>query len=148
MKRLVDGVEIDLDPTAADVRATGDRLLVRTAEGTRSAVAVRVGDKVLISYLGRVFTLERAGGRRHSGGVAVTGEARAPMPGQIVDVLVEIGAQVDAGDKLLVLEAMKTQQPILAPFAGSIAKLPVEVGRQVAEGDLLVEVCPLEEEKS
>ncbi len=145
MKRLVNGVEIDLDPRSAEVRPAGDRLLVRTASGTRSAAAVRFGDKVLVSYRGRVFTIERAGAKRHSGGAVLTGEARAPMPGQIVDVLVAIGDRVETGDKLLVLEAMKTQQPITAPFSGTVERLPVEIGRQVAEGDLLVEIRPVDE---
>lgn len=144
MKRVVNGTEIDLDPRSAEVCSAGDRLLVRTDSGTRSAVAVRVGDKVLVSYRGRVYAIERAGAKRHSGGAVVTGEARAPMPGQIVDVLVAVGEQVEAGDKLLVLEAMKTQQPITAPFSGTIQRLPVEIGHQVAEGDLLVEVVPAE----
>lgn len=144
MKRVVNGVEMDLDPRAAEISPASDRLLVRTEAGTFSAAALRSGEKILVSYRGRTFTIERPGAKRHSGGAVLTGEARAPMPGQIVDVLVAVGDRVEAGDKLLVLEAMKTQQPIAAPFAGTVERLPVEIGRQVAEGDLLVEVVPAE----
>lgn len=67
---------------------------------------------------------------------------RAPMPGQIVDVLVERGANVTKGEKILVLEAMKTQQPFTAPFDGVVEKLDVTKGQQVAEGAVLAVVKP------
>jgi biotin carboxyl carrier protein len=50
---------------------------------------------------------------------------------------------VDQGDKLLVLEAMKTQQPVTAQFAGKVSSLPVVKGQQVNEGQLLVKVEPV-----
>lgn len=59
------------------------------------------------------------------------------MPGVIVDVLLEAGVTVMKGDKILVLEAMKTQQPFLAPFDGTLAEVKVSKGEQVGEGALL-----------
>lgn len=144
MKVIVDGVEVELSP-ATDVELVrwGDRWLVRTAEGTHSAVSVRVGDKVLVSYGGRVYEVER-GIRHRPAATAATGEFHAPMPGQIVDVLVAEGEEVEAGQRLLVLEAMKTQQPMSAPFAGIVEVLPVAKGQQVVLDQLLVRVVPVE----
>lgn len=62
------------------------------------------------------------------------------MPGVIVDVLVAEGDTVTKGQKLLVLEAMKTQQPFTAPFDGKVTKLPITKGQQVIDGATLAVV--------
>ena len=64
------------------------------------------------------------------------------MPGMIVDVLVSEGDAVVAGQKILVLEAMKTQQPFNAPFDGVVTKLNAVKGVQVSGEDLLAVVEP------
>lgn len=142
MKRFVNGDEIELDETG-DAWPLGDRLMIRTPEGTFSAVAAREGDAVLISYKGAQYRIERKTNRIRSASSASSGELRAPMPGQIVDVRVEEGAEVKKGDTLLVLEAMKTQQPFAAPFDGRVKRLPVAKGQQVVDNALLAEVEPL-----
>ncbi|HVT11779.1 MAG TPA: biotin/lipoyl-containing protein [Fimbriimonadaceae bacterium] len=142
MKIYVDGHEIELDGGQAEIERLSDRLVVRTNAGTATAVAVRAGDAVLISYLGRQFKVERKRPRSGVQGAKATGELRAPMPGLIVDVLVEAGATVEKGDKILVLEAMKTQQAFTAPFDGAVEKLCVAKGDQVSDGELLAVVAP------
>lgn len=143
MKRFVNGVEVELAHDAGEVVSGSDRLFVKTSVGTSSAVAVRRGDAVLVSYRGRQYRVERSrpAGRSGSDG-AESGEIFAPMPGQVVDVLVEAGQTVTHRQKLLVLEAMKTQQAFVAPFDGTIGFLEAEVGQQVQEGQKLVEVVP------
>ena len=142
MKRFVDGVEVDLVESSASVSRLGDRLMVRTPTGVSSAVAVRSGDAVLVSYRGRQYRVEKkSSAARSSSGVA-SGELRAPMPGSIVDVRVAEGDTVSKGDVLLVLEAMKTQQPFPAPFDGVVKKLPVAKGDQVQDNTLLAVVAP------
>jgi len=138
LKRFVDGIENELDSTAAQVSPAGDRLWVRSEAGTHSALVVRQGDAVFISYRGRQFRIERRSQRAGGMHAAASGELIAPMPGQIVDVRVSIGDMVQAGDTLVVLEAMKTQQPIRAPFAGVVTMLKAEKGNQVTEGATLV----------
>jgi propionyl-CoA carboxylase alpha chain len=59
------------------------------------------------------------------------------MPGHVVRVLVEDMAHVDAGQRLLVLEAMKMEHEIVAPAAGVVATLAVAVGDQVEAGQTL-----------
>jgi acetyl/propionyl-CoA carboxylase alpha subunit len=137
MKRFINGEEVELgESPCVHVTRIQDRLLVKTPDGTFSAVAVRSGDTVQISYKGRVYTVEKSQRARASRAQS-SGEMHAPMPGLIVDVLVEQGATVTKGQKILVLEAMKTQQPFVAPFDGTVFQLPVAKGQQVSEGALL-----------
>ena len=69
---------------------------------------------------------------------APAGGLVAPMPGKVVDVLVQPGAKVQAGDLLLLLEAMKMEHRITAPASGVITDVRVQPGEQVANGALLV----------
>ncbi len=62
------------------------------------------------------------------------------MPGTVVRVVVEAGAQVAAGDVVLVLEAMKMQHTVTAPHDGTITQINVEPGAQVAAGEVLAVV--------
>ena len=66
------------------------------------------------------------------------GGLTAPMPGQVVVTHVTEGDRVEAGQLLLILEAMKMEHRIVAPFAGVVAEMRVQAGRQVANGELLV----------
>ncbi|HEY6046642.1 MAG TPA: biotin/lipoyl-containing protein [Pyrinomonadaceae bacterium] len=61
----------------------------------------------------------------------------APMPGKVVRVLVEAGAQVASGDGVVVVEAMKMQNEMKAPKAGTVSSLKVEQGATVNAGDVL-----------
>jgi biotin carboxyl carrier protein len=61
----------------------------------------------------------------------------APMPGKIVRVLVEAGAQIEAGDGVVVVEAMKMQNEMKSPKAGTVSAVNVEVGATVNGGDVL-----------
>ncbi len=142
MRLYIDGQELASEDPPAEVTRLADRLLVRTPEGAYSAVAVRQGDVVLVSYKGAQYKVERAAPRARAGGAAASGEIRAPMPGAIVDVLVEEGQEVAKGERLLVLEAMKTQQPFAAPFDGTVRRVGVAKGDQVADGALLAFVEP------
>lgn len=65
---------------------------------------------------------------------------RAPLPGQVVNVLVDPGTLVQAGERLLVIEAMKMQNPIVAEHSGRVLTLRVAVGDAVQAGALLVEL--------
>lgn len=145
MRRFVNGVEADLSPTGAEVSSLPDRLAIRTAEGTFTTVAVRVGDTVHVSLRGQTYTVKKAT-RVKEGTPASDGDLRAPMPGLIVDVLLKQGSNVVKGEKILVLEAMKTQQAFVAPFDGTLRSLQVAKGDQVTDGQVLAVVQPREEE--
>jgi 3-methylcrotonyl-CoA carboxylase alpha subunit len=64
----------------------------------------------------------------------------APMPGTVVKMLVEEGQEVEEGQLLLVLEAMKMEQPVFAPHAGVIHSLPFDEGSLVPGGAVLAEM--------
>ncbi|MDR3692136.1 MAG: biotin/lipoyl-binding protein [Fimbriimonas sp.] len=140
MKRFVNGDEVELSETKFLVTRLHDRILVHTDEGTFSAVAVRIGDSVFVSYKGRQYRVDDRAPRAQSGSHGGSGELRAPMPGAIVEIRKEAGDPVAKGEAVLVLEAMKTQQPLAAPFAGKLLDLRVRVGDQVNDGDLLAVV--------
>ena len=68
------------------------------------------------------------------------GRVKAPIPGLIARVLVGTGDQVEAGQPLLVLEAMKMENQISAPRAGAVGQLNVAAGQNVALHEVLVEI--------
>ncbi|WP_174293167.1 acetyl-CoA carboxylase biotin carboxyl carrier protein subunit, partial [Sphingomonas bacterium] len=71
---------------------------------------------------------------------AADGTVLAPMPGRVIAVAVAAGQTVAKGERLVVLEAMKMEQALLAPFDGIVAELKVVEGGQVSEGAPLVRV--------
>jgi len=77
---------------------------------------------------------------RTRGGKAATGGQvlKAPMPGKVVFVSVEVGQAVRPGDALVVLEAMKMENEFRATVAGHVKEIRVQVGQAVNPGDALV----------
>ena len=71
-----------------------------------------------------------------AGGTAVN----SPMPGTILDVKVNVGDAVDEGQVLMVLEAMKMENDIVAPKAGKVASISVKKGDTVNSNDLLASI--------
>ena len=65
-------------------------------------------------------------------------QVNSPMPGNILDVKVSAGQAVQAGDVLVILEAMKMENEIVAPQDGTVASVSVKKGDTVNSGDLLV----------
>ncbi|MET0763435.1 MAG: biotin carboxylase N-terminal domain-containing protein [Blastococcus sp.] len=82
---------------------------------------------------------KRGGG---GGGAGASGDSlTSPMQGTIVKVAVEDGATVEAGDLVVVLEAMKMEQPITAHKAGTISGLSAEVGAAVTSGAVICTIA-------
>ncbi|GAB2570970.1 acetyl/propionyl/methylcrotonyl-CoA carboxylase subunit alpha [Kribbella endophytica] len=123
-------------------------------EGEREKVTVEVGGKrlevVLPAGLGasavgvgagagaKKKPAKRAGG---SGKSAASGDSlTSPMQGTIVKIAVEEGATVAEGDLVVVLEAMKMEQPLNAHKAGTVTGLSAEVGATVAAGAAICEI--------
>ena len=75
------------------------------------------------------------------GGVAASGDAvTAPMQGTVVKVAVEEGQEVSTGDLVVVLEAMKMENPVTAHKDGTITGLAVEAGAAITQGTVLAEI--------
>ncbi|MFH8724124.1 biotin carboxylase N-terminal domain-containing protein [Streptomyces termitum] len=81
-------------------------------------------------------------GARHGGADTLA----APMPGTVTVVKVAVGDEVEAGQSLLVVEAMKMEHVISAPHAGTVTELDVVPGATVAMDQVLAVVAPREEE--
>jgi biotin carboxyl carrier protein len=87
-----------------------------------------------------VFTTS-ARKRGAAGGAAASGDSvTAPMQGTVVKVAVEEGQQVSAGDLVVVLEAMKMENPVVAHKDGTITGLSIEAGAAVTQGTVLAEI--------
>lgn len=72
--------------------------------------------------------------------VALPGVIKAPIPGVIISIKVEVGDEVKIGDPLLVLEAMKMENEIHSSLTGTVKRITVSKGDHVTKGDTLVVV--------
>lgn len=142
-------IETDFDnqitPYAGDAAAAEEA-------GERQTVVVEVGGKRLeVSLPGGLGGLaagpaaggakkpKRAGGKK--AGAAASGDAvTSPMQGTIVKVVVEEGQEVAEGDTVVVIEAMKMEQPLKAHKAGTVTGLQAEVGATVTNGAVICEL--------
>jgi acetyl-CoA/propionyl-CoA carboxylase biotin carboxyl carrier protein len=117
----------------------------------RQRVTVEVGGRrlevVLPAGLGGIASSGPAAAKKpkrsagKKAGAAASGDAiTSPMQGTIVKVAVEDGATVAEGDVVVVLEAMKMEQPLKAHKAGTVTGLVAEVGATVGNGDVLCEI--------
>ena len=124
---------------AADEPAERERITVEVG-GRRLEVVVPAGLAAAAPAAGA----RRKPAARRSGGAAATAASgdslTAPMQGTIVKVAVSDGDQVEAGDLVVVLEAMKMEQPINAHKAGTISDLKAEVGDAVQSGAILATI--------
>ncbi len=123
----------------SECQIMADGRLKLTVNGvTKFAHSTKVGDVWWVHIDGHVFCIEKT--EAGSNDDDSQGGMVAPMPGKIIDVLVEQGQSVTAGDLLLVMEAMKMEHRIVANMDGVIGMLKLTPGDQVQQGDVLVEI--------
>ena len=134
--------ENDIEPYAGGAQAGEDE--------PRETVVVEVGGRRLEVSLPAGLGAVAGGGAakaapkrsaKKAGGAAASGDSLAsPMQGTIVKVAVEDGAVVETGDLVVVLEAMKMEQPINAHRAGTVSGLSATAGEVVTAGAVLCEI--------
>jgi propionyl-CoA carboxylase alpha chain len=136
---LVDGGWLDIG--TADTQP--DHVDLTSPDGLRRRYRVRLGPhRVAVNGPEgqSTFTLRGEDDADDEGGTA--GECRAPLPGAVTSVLVELGQEVHEGDGLVVLEAMKMEHTLRAGGTGTVAQILCAPGQQVDMGDLLMAVEP------
>ena len=122
------------EDTDADTGAPARRTFAVEIDGRRIEVA-------LPEELVAAGPAKRKPKKRRANKAAVSGDAVAsPMQASVIKVNVEEGQEVAEGDVLLVLEAMKMENPVKAHKAGAVTGLAVEVGGQVNKGAVLMEL--------
>lgn len=80
------------------------------------------------------------GRRASASSTAGTRRITAPMPGKVVRVLAPAGTEIDIGQPVLVIEAMKMQNELKAPKKGRVSKINVSEGTAVEAGQILAEI--------
>jgi len=131
--RSASGVEtmllvVDGQPRVATVERDGTTTRVWVG-GTPIEVDVRTPAEQLLERFGL-----------DTGDAAADREVHAPMPGLVLRVLVAPGDAVEAGQGVVVLEAMKMENELTAPVAGTVAAVHASPGDAVGKNDLLVEL--------
>jgi acetyl-CoA/propionyl-CoA carboxylase biotin carboxyl carrier protein len=131
----------DGETAAADEAAARNRMTVEV-DGRRLEVVLPEGLAVGGGGQRNQARKPAAARRSSSGAAAASGNAlTAPMQGTIVKVAVSEGATVAEGDLVVVLEAMKMEQPLTAHKSGTVTNLTAEVGAAVQSGATLCEIA-------
>jgi biotin carboxyl carrier protein len=141
----VDGRTYELEAQATEpggwlLRAGGRVYECRVADGATADEAreVSIGPQTFqITLIDPKRLRHTSSADAHAGGRAAL---QAAMPGKVVRVLVEAGAQVEAGDALVVVEAMKMQNELKSPKTGTVVELHAVAGATVNAGDVLAAV--------
>jgi acetyl-CoA/propionyl-CoA carboxylase, biotin carboxylase, biotin carboxyl carrier protein len=127
------------DPSVEEAAPVVERTVPVEVNGKRYSVRLWLPDAPVVAAAGGGRRAPRprpaAGG---AGGGAGNGTISAPMQGTIVKVLVAEGDEVEAGQSLLVLEAMKMENHINAENAGTVSEVRVKAGDTVGTGDVLL----------
>ena len=158
--------QVEIDGQLLSVRVEAHGSVVTTALGADGAErhplrVLRSGPNPLVLVEGRVVSFTRGADQRVSfagrpvaarvqssarGGshapeqLGGGGRIEAPMPGRVVSVRVKVGDVVAAGAALIVVEAMKMQNELLAPRAGTVTRVLTSEGAAVERGAVLVEL--------
>ena len=127
---------------AAPGGATVDELWLEVDGRPCRALVARLRDRVLVTLDGLLYGFETGDAARSAGhGGGGSGLVAAPMPGKVIAVLVAEGDAVEAGQPLVLVEAMKMETTLAAGIGGTVSKVAVRPGQLVDAGQVLVEVA-------
>ncbi|HEY0940926.1 MAG TPA: acetyl/propionyl/methylcrotonyl-CoA carboxylase subunit alpha [Steroidobacter sp.] len=129
-----------IDDEAATVQQSGSELRITIGQRHINAAVVRHGEQMHVFLRGAQHVLTYDDPLVHAGETEeIQGGLAAPMPGKIIALLAEPGADVAKGAALLVMEAMKMELTVFAPGKGTLVSYLCNVGDQVKEGVVLVD---------
>jgi biotin carboxyl carrier protein len=133
--QLVDGDAVEISPYTLSVLLNGESHEIRITPIPGGKLKLQSGAH---EFTAEVIDPRSWSGRRH-GHVEAEGRQPivAPMPGKVVRVLVKAGERVEAGQGLLVVEAMKMQNEIRSPKSGTVEHVLAREGQPVTAGEVL-----------
>ena len=134
-----DGESIDVTQSSIELSDDTGTLWLVQGEVRRQARLAKVDDDWWVHFEGHVSRIRVA--KPGATSAATAGAAlTAPMPGKVLAVMCEVGDSVEAGQALLVMEAMKMENRICAAVSGKVSNIHHDVGAQVDQGALLIEI--------
>lgn len=126
--------------TGAGHKGQADRRFYLSIDGVPEEVVVETLDEIVLTGGAEGAVKKAITGRRPK--PSEPGHVATSMPGNIVDVLVKEGDRVQAGQPVLVTEAMKMETEIQAPIAGTVTAVFVSKGDAVNPDEVLLEIAP------
>jgi biotin carboxyl carrier protein len=131
----VEADAVQLSPYTISVLLGGQSFEIHVSRSADGKLKLQCGPH---DYAAEMLDPRAWQGRRH-GPLEVEGRAEivAPMPGKVIRLLVAAGDAVEAGQGLLVVEAMKMQNEIRSPKSGKVQRLLAKEGQPVNAGDVL-----------
>jgi biotin carboxyl carrier protein len=142
---------VSIGDETAEVEATlDDPATLRFVFEGQSHVArvARVGRDVHVALAGEVYVLSPDVGTAAETAALASPEIVSPMPGKVTQVLVREGQEVGAGDGLVILEAMKMENRMVAEAPAVVRKVHVSDGQMVDGGQVLIELEYREETRA
>jgi biotin carboxyl carrier protein len=136
----LDGKQVAVDaaeiaPNTLSILLDGQSFEINVTPSTDGKLKLLAGTQ---EFIAEVIDPRTWSGRRH-GNVEAQGRQQvvAPMPGKVVRLLVQAGDHVEAGQGLLVVEAMKMQNEIRSPKSGTVERILAKEGQPVNAGEIL-----------
>ncbi len=115
--------------------------LALECEGLREKICTaRTDNGVQVFHAGRAWAFECPAAHGQAEANASSGDLLAPLTARVLQVMVSPGQTVQAGERLLVLEAMKMEHTLTAPFTGVVRELRAQSGGQALKGALLLQI--------
>jgi len=133
--RAVNADAVEIAPGIFSILLNGKSYEVRVTPSPAGTLTLQTAHQ---EFVAEVIDPRAWRGRRH-GTLEAEGRQQilAPMPGKIIRVLVQTGEKVEAGQGLLVVEAMKMQNEIRSPKSGTVERLLVKEGQPVNSGEVV-----------
>lgn len=136
----------DAEPIAATIRHFDAGSMTAVVSGTACSIRhASAGRTVTVATPGMQFSVTDVSGSSATGDAAGDGAVKAPMHGQLLEILVNEQDDVTRGQRLAILEAMKMQHEIIAEISGRISVIHSEAGTQIAMDALIMEIEPDED---
>ena len=138
-----DGIRVNGSGPYSVSDTGGGRFSVSGPDGTIEAITGAVGDTVWVGIAGEALAFEVSTADARAGSTSHDQDAfMPPMSATVIRIQTKPGAHVDAGDTLIVLEAMKMELPIKAPRAGEVRAVHCSEGQLVHPGICLLYTSP------